>query len=63
MEESAPTQTDDETTSSLRAKDVGAPATLGSFARTVGKEDDSGTPGSVRTLSGNRSGRPTVRRG
>jgi hypothetical protein len=44
MEESAPTQTEEETASSLRARDVGAPATLGSFACIVGK-DDVGTPG------------------
>jgi hypothetical protein len=38
VEESAPIQTKEETTSSLRARDVGAPATLRSFARTDRKK-------------------------
>jgi hypothetical protein len=56
MEESATTKIEQETASNIRARDVGAPATLGSFARTVGKEDVGGTPGPACTLSGNHSG-------
>jgi hypothetical protein len=47
-----PTQREEETTSSLTARDVGSQATLRSFALTIGKEDD-GAPGLVCILSGN----------
>jgi hypothetical protein len=61
MEELASTQMEEETTSSLRTRDVGALATLRSFARTI-KKDDGGTPGPGRTLSGNCSGQAPLRR-
>jgi hypothetical protein len=51
MEESDPTKTEEDTFSSLRARDVGATATLGSFLCTVRKADDGGTVGPARTLS------------
>jgi hypothetical protein len=54
MEESAPTQTKEKATSSLRARDVGATATRRSFVHTVRNADDDGTPGPACTLSGNR---------
>jgi hypothetical protein len=55
IEELAPTQMEEDIASSLRARDVGALATLRSFACTVGKDDDGVTPGQACTLSGNCS--------
>jgi hypothetical protein len=60
VEEPATAQVKEETTHNWRARDVGAPATLRSFARTIGKEDG-GTPGQARTLSGNHLGQATLR--
>jgi hypothetical protein len=54
MEELATAHAKEKTTHSLRASDVGAPATLGSFSCTVGKEDNGGTPVLASTLSGKR---------
>jgi hypothetical protein len=61
MKELATAQAKEETAHGLRATDVGAPATLGSFACTIG-EDDGGTPGPACTFSGNRSGQAALRR-
>jgi hypothetical protein len=52
---------EEEFTSSLRARDIGALATLGSFARTIGDDDD-GTLGPSHTLSANRSGQVALMR-
>jgi hypothetical protein len=58
MAEPATAQTKEEATSSLR----GASTTLRSLARTDRKKDDSGTTGSVGSLSGNHLGRAALRR-
>jgi hypothetical protein len=58
----AATQTEEEITNRLGARDVGALATLRSFARPVRKDDDGGTPGPSHTLSRNHSGRVTLMR-
>jgi hypothetical protein len=46
----------------LRARDVRAPVSLGSLARTVGKQDDGGPPGPACTLSANHSGRAALKK-
>jgi hypothetical protein len=61
MEKSALTSIEEETASILRASDVGALATVESFACTI-KKEDGGTPGLARTLSGNCSGSVALRR-
>jgi hypothetical protein len=63
VEDLATAHANEKTTHSLRASDVGAPATLGSLSRTVGKEDNGGTPVLASALSGNRSGRAALRSG
>jgi hypothetical protein len=50
-----------ETTSSLRARDVGATTTVRTFTAPAGKDGDS-TTGPARTLSGNRLGQAALRR-
>jgi hypothetical protein len=56
-------ETKEETTDNrLRAKDVGTLTTLGTFSSTNRKKDEDDKPGSVRTLSGSRSGRAALRR-
>jgi hypothetical protein len=62
MEESAPTYTEEETTSSLSATDAGALGTLGNFACTIRKKGDGGTLGPTGTLTGSSLGQAVLRR-
>jgi hypothetical protein len=50
VEGSALFETKEETAQRVRAGDVGALATLGTFALTVWKKDDGSTPGPTGTL-------------
>jgi hypothetical protein len=56
-------ETEEETTSNLRARDVGALATPRSFASIVGEECDGGTSGPARILSGNHSEQSDLKEG
>jgi hypothetical protein len=63
VEKSSPTQTEEETIRKSRARDGGAPAPSRKFLpQSLEKKDDGVTTGQARTLSGNRSGRPALRR-
>jgi hypothetical protein len=62
MEEWAPTQTEEETTSSLRDRCRSTGHSRNFYPQPSEKEDDGGTFESARILSGNRSGRAALRR-
>jgi hypothetical protein len=64
---SAPSEMEKVTALTVEAGNVGAPATLGSFAPTVSgedgtKQDDGDTPGSTGTLEESHSGQAALRR-
>jgi hypothetical protein len=61
VEGSAPSETKEEPARRVRAGDVGAPATLGSFAHIDRKKDGGSISGPTGILSGSRSGRAALR--
>jgi hypothetical protein len=56
VEEQASSEMEKETALRIRAMDVGALTTLGTFTRTRPEEDDGDKPGATGNLSGSHSG-------